>query len=547
MEEKMSSQRAADLLVKCLLKQGVSNIFGVPGESYLSVLDALLDHQDDIKFISARHEGGASFMAEAYGKLMGQAGVCFVTRGPGATNASIGVHTAMQNSTPMVLFIGQIGRAMTDREAFQEVDYRMFFGPIAKWVTQIDAPDRIPELIARAFATACSGRPGPVVVALPEDMLRELTDAKPADSSPALSAQVSEAPLQTISRELQSANRPLIISGGGGWTDQGRDDLQRFAEQAKIPVICGFRNQDLIETTSDAYVGDASFGKPETLKQLIANSDCILAINIRFGEVVTDGWDMFDFPHPKQKIIHTHISEAEINKVYQCSIGVVASPDSVVSGLSMMDIKGDWDDYYSAARSDFLETRTVPDTLGALNVAKICNYLNENSDADAIYTNGAGNYAIWPGKYLNYSKKHRLLAPQSGAMGAGIPAAIAAKVAFPDRQVICFSGDGDFQMSSGELGTAMQQMLDPIILIHNNGSYGTIRMHQEMRYPNRVSGTELVNPNFASLAEAYGFGYARIENDADFPAAFQMAKSAAFGFIIEMIADPRDIAPHKTI
>jgi acetolactate synthase-1/2/3 large subunit len=256
---------------------------------------------------------------------------------------------------------------------------------------------------------------------------------------------------------------------------------------------------------------------------------------------------MFDFPNPKQKIIHTHISESEINKVYQCDMGVVASPDSIVSGLRETVISGDRETYFKSARAEYLKTRAVPETVGALNVAKICNYLNENADPDAIYTNGAGNYAIWSGKYLNYSKSHRLLAPQSGAMGGGVPSAIAAKIAYPDRQVICFSGDGDFQMSIAELGTAMQQGLDPIILIHNNGSYGTIRMHQEMRYPNRVSGTELVNPNFGDVAKAYGFGYARIETDADFPAAFAQAKSAAFGFIIEMIADPRDIAPHKTI
>ena len=543
----MTTQRAADLLVECLVNQGVSRIFGVPGESYLSVLDALIDVSDKIKFVTTRHEGGAAFMAEAYGKLMGQAGVCFVTRGPGATNASIGVHTAMQNSTPMVLFIGQIGRAMTDREAFQEVDYRKYFGSVAKWVTQIDDPDRVSELVARAFSVATSGRPGPVVVALPEDMLREMTDTPAARAVPALTAQASVAQMNAIVDELNVAKRPLIICGGGGWTDTGRDDLQAFAEAVHIPVICGFRNQDLMDSTSDAYVGDASFGKPAAMQELIAQSDCILALNIRFGEVITDGWEMFEFPHPKQKIIHTHVSEAEINKVYHCHLGVVAAPDSVVAGLRSAAITGDWASYMAAARAAYLETRQVPETLGALNVARICNYLNEHADKDAIYTNGAGNYAIWSGKYLNYSKHHRLLAPQSGAMGAGIPAAIAAKSAFPDRQVICFAGDGDFQMSCNELGTAMQQMLDPIILIHNNGSYGTIRMHQEMRYPNRVSATELVNPNFQSLAEAYGFGYARIEDDADFPAAFAKANSAAFGFIIEMITDPRDIAPHKTI
>ena len=543
----MTTQRAADLLVECLVNQGVSRIFGVPGESYLSVLDALVDVSDKIKFVTARHEGGAAFLAEAYGKLMGQAGVCFVTRGPGATNASIGVHTAMQNSTPMVLFIGQIGRAMTDREAFQEVDYRKYFGSVAKWVTQIDDPDRVSELVARAFSVATSGRPGPVVVALPEDMLREMTRTPAARAVPALTAQASTVQIDAIVDELNGAKYPLIICGGGGWTDNGRDDLQAFAEAAKIPVICGFRNQDLMDSTSNAYVGDASFGKPAAMKDLIAKSDCILALNIRFGEVITDGWEMFEFPHPKQKIIHTHVSEAEINKVYHCHLGVVAAPDTIVSGLRRATISCDWATYMANARAAYLETRAVPETLGTLNVARICNYLNEHADSDAIYTNGAGNYAIWSGKYLNYSKHHRLLAPQAGAMGAGIPAAIAAKSAFPDRQVICFAGDGDFQMSCNELGTAMQQMVDPIILIHNNGSYGTIRMHQEMRYPNRVSATELVNPNFKSLAEAYGFGYARIDDDADFPAAFAQAKSAAFGFIIEMIADPRDIAPHKTI
>lgn len=543
----MPTKRAADVLVECLVTQSVSRIFGVPGESYLSVLDALVDVQDKIKFVTARHEGGASFMAEAYGKLTGQAGVCFVTRGPGATNASIGVHTAMQNSSPMVLFIGQIGRDMTDREAFQEVDYRQFFGPIAKWVTQIDDPDRVPELVGRAFAVATSGRPGPVVVALPEDMLREMTEATPVSAIPKTSPQASQSQIEQIANELRNAKTPLILCGGGGWTDQGREDLQTFAERAHIPVACGFRNQDLMATTSTAYVGDASFGKPEALKQLIANADVILALNIRFGEVVTDGWTLFDFPHPKQKIIHTHISNYEINKVYHCHMGVVASPDSIVAGLKTAHVTGDWSAYLQSARVAFEQSRELPETVGTLNVAKICNYLNEHADPDAIYTNGAGNFAIWSGKYLNYSKDHRLLAPQSGAMGAGVPAAIAAKSAFPDRQVICFAGDGDFQMTCNDLGTAMQQMLDPIILIHNNGTYGTIRMHQELRYPDRISGTELTNPKFSSIAEAYGFGYARITNETEFADAFETAKNAAFGFIIEMIADPRDIAPHKTI
>ena len=543
----MGNKRAADLLVECLMNQGVSRVFGIPGESYLSVLDALVDVRNKVKFVTARHEGAASFMAEAYGKLTGSAGICFVTRGPGATNASIGVHTAMQNSSPMILFIGQIERNTTDREAFQEVDYRIFFGSIAKWVTQIDNPDRLPELIGRAFAVANSGRPGPVVVALPEDMLREITDSTPVAKILTNSAQASTEHIKVITEALNKAKHPLIICGGGGWSDRGRIHLQSFAESKNIPVVCGFRNQDLMDSTSRAYVGDVSFGKSKAIKKLIVDSDLILALNIRFGEVVTDGWTLFDFPHPKQKIIHTHISESEINKVYHCEVGIVASPDSIVKGLNAANIEVKSQKTLLIARLEFEKSRQVPKVLGSLNMAKICNYLNENADNDAIYTNGAGNFAIWPGKYLNFSKAKRLLAPQAGAMGAGIPAAIAAKSAFPDRQVICFAGDGDFQMTCNDLGTAMQENLCPIILIHNNGSYGTIRMHQEMRYPNRISGTELINPKFGLLAEAYRFGYARITDELEFADAFEMAKVSKSGFIIEMIADPRDIAPNKSI
>ena len=543
----MTQKRAANLLVECLINQGVDKIYGVPGESYLSVLDALYDFSNKINFISTRHESAASFMAEAYGKLTGEVGICFVTRGPGATNASIGVHTAMQNSSPMILFIGQIGRDMTEREAFQEIDYKAYFGSISKWVVQVNNADRLPEIIGRAFSMALSGRPGPVVVSLPEDMLRDLTSAVAINKIQKTCAQISVTQVNLIKDELEKSKKPLIICGGGGWSDIGRDYLKRFAESVNIPVICGFRNQDLMDTNSFAYVGDASFGKPQYIKDLIKNSDLILAINIRFGEVVTDAWSLFDFPHPKQKIIHTHVSEAEINKVYHCELGVVASPDSVVQGLYEARVSRNPSSSLRRNREDFVESRKIVDTQGTLNVAKICNYLNIHSDKDAIFTNGAGNFAIWSGKYLNYSKEHRLLAPQAGAMGAGVPAALAAKSIYPNRQVICFAGDGDFQMSASELGTAMQEGLNPIILIHNNGSYGTIRMHQEMRYPKRVSGTNLKNPNFKCIAEAYNFGYSKITNLSEFKVAFEKAKTIDVGFIIEMLADIKDISPGKII
>ena len=543
----MTQKRAANLLVECLINQGVDKIYGVPGESYLSVLDALYDFNDKINFISTRHESAASFMAEAYGKLTGEVGICFVTRGPGATNASIGVHTAMQNSSPMVLFIGQIGRDMTEREAFQEIDYKAYFGSISKWVVQVNNADRLPEIIGRAFSMALSGRPGPVVVSLPEDMLRDLTSAVAINKIQKTCAEISVTQVNLIKDELEKSKKPLIICGGGGWSDIGRDYLKRFAESVNIPVICGFRNQDLMDTNSFAYVGDASFGKPQYIKDLIKNSDLILAINIRFGEVVTDAWSLFDFPHPKQKIIHTHVSEAEINKVYHCELGVVASPDSVVQGLYEARVSRNPSSSLRRNREDFVESRKIVDTQGTLNVAKICNYLNIHSDKDAIFTNGAGNFAVWSGKYLNYSKEHRLLAPQAGAMGAGVPAALAAKSIYPNRQVICFAGDGDFQMSASELGTAMQEGLNPIILIHNNGSYGTIRMHQEMRYPKRVSGTNLKNPNFKCIAEAYNFGYSKITNLSEFKVAFEKAKTIDVGFIIEMLADIKDISPGKII
>ena len=535
------------LLVECLVNQGVNTAFGVPGESYLDVLDALYDAQNQIRMIVTRHEGGAAFMAEAYGKLTGKPGICFVTRGPGATNAAIGVHTAMQNSTPMILFVGQIGREMRDREAFQEVDYRAMFGTMVKWATEIDDVDRIPETIARAFTTALSGRPGPVVVALPEDMLRDLSSRNAclpvrwSEPAPAL-VDIDKA----IAR-LRASKRPLLIIGGGGWTQQGRQDLHEFVSKNNLPVAVAFRYQDLVDSKSSTYVGDAGVGMSKYLKDLIGEADVIFGMNIRFGESTTEGWSLIDVPNPKQALIHSHISDRELGKIYQAEISIHASPNHLAAALAAAPVLGDWREWQNKGRSGFLAMRENATQSGAVNMVEICAWLRQNLDDDCIVTNGAGNFAIWPSKFLDFGLNRRLLAPQSGAMGAGLPAAIAAKTVDPARQVLCFAGDGDIQMTLAELGTAAQENLRPIVLVLNNGMYGTIRAHQEKHYPNRVSATKIVNPDFVAIAKAYGFHGERVTMTGEFVPAFQRANASANGAIIEIMIDPEDISPFSSI
>ena len=542
-----NSRSGGKLLVECLINQGVTTAFGVPGESYLDVLDALYDAQNRIRMIVNRHEGGAAFAAEAYGKLTGQPGICFVTRGPGATNAAIGVHTAMQNSTPMILFVGQIGRDMRQREAFQEVDYRAMFGTMVKWVTEIDTADRIPEIVARAFVTALSGRPGPVVVALPEDMLRDLSTRDACEaviwSEPAPDAK----DLIRALAELAGAERPMVIVGGGGWTDQGRKDLQDFVTKNNLPVAVAFRYQDLMDSTSNGYAGDAGVGMSPYLKDLMVKADVILALNIRFGESTTEGWSLLDVPRPKQKVIHSHISDRELGKIYQCDVALHAGPNNMVAALAAAEPVGDWTDWCQQGRNGFLAMRANASQVGPVNMVTVCAWLRDNLDADCIITNGAGNFAIWPSKFLDYGPNRRLLAPQSGAMGAGLPAALAAKVVDPSRQVVCFAGDGDFQMTIAELGTAAQENLRPIILVLNNGMYGTIRAHQEKHYPNRISATKIENPDFVAIAKAYGFHGERVLTTEAFAPAFERAKASASGAMIEIMIDPNDISPFATI
>ncbi|WGI20388.1 thiamine pyrophosphate-dependent enzyme [Amylibacter sp. IMCC11727] len=537
------TRTGGELLVKCLLEQGVDTAFGIPGESYLAVLDALYDVQNQLKLITTRHESGASFAAEAYGKLTGQPGICFVTRGPGATNASIGVHTAMQNSSPMILFVGQIGRDMRDREAFQEVDYRAFFGKMAKWVTEIDNPDRIPEIVARAFQMATSGRPGPVVVSLPEDMLTDTTDATPCRPIKPFRPAPDPAAVQDAADLLNSAKSPIMVVGGGGWTEASRNALNAFAQKTNIPVATVFRSQDLIDNRGPHFIGDASFGMPPHLRDALTNADVILAVNIRFGEILTDGWTILDVPNPKQQIIHCHRSADEINKIYQADVAIQSEQELFLKALNEL-VSIDCSENLKQIKAAHETVLSPKPAKGAVDMAPICAHLRDVLDDDVIITNGAGNFSIWSGRFLKFHKNQRLLGPQAGAMGAGLPAAIAAKAVHPNRQVVCFAGDGDFQMSSQELGTMLQNGLQPIILVLNNGLYGTIRLHQDRRYVGRPSGTEIVNPDFVQLAKAYGFWGTRIEKTEDFAEAFATATTKPNGALIELIIDPADIAPN---
>lgn len=545
---KPEKRHAGALLVDCLRAQGVARVFAVPGESYLPVLDGLHDAAD-IELITARHEGGAAFMAEAHGKLTGSPGIAMVTRGPGATNASIGVHTAMQNSSPMILFIGQIATHMRGREAFQEIDYRAFLGPIAKWVAEIDSPERLPEIISRAFSVALSGRPGPVVIALPEDVIAAPTSLAPCRPVRIPRPGVGPGAVEDAMSMLAAAARPLVIAGGGGWADKGRAHLKEFAERNGLPVACVFRFNDLKDNHSDCHAGDLGVGMPAHMKELVTEADVILALGPRFGEISTDGYTLLRAPDPDQRLIHVHASDAELGKIHAPELPIHAHPEAFLDAardalLPPSDARAEWTAH---ARAGWLATQELPPQPGALDMGAVMAHLQEVLPEDAIITHGAGNFAIWPSRHFRYGPRQRLLGPQSGAMGAGIPAAIAAKAAFPERTVIAFAGDGDFHMTGMELGTACQAGCQPIVLVLNNGIYGTIRMHQEREYPGRVSGTDLVNPDFVMLANAFGYHAERIQKTADFAPALARARESEQGALLELVIDPEGITPHRTL
>ncbi len=539
-------RNGGQLLVECLVALGATKAFGVPGESYLAVLDALHDTGGRLDYVLCRNEGGAAFMAAAYGKLTGSPGLCMVTRGPGVTNASIGIHTAMQDSAPMIVLVGQVGTDMTGREAFQEIDYRAMFGSVAKWAVEIDRVERIPEIIGRAWVTALTGRPGPVVIALPEDMLTALTDAAPL-AAPARVAEAAPDPvaLAEALALLGGAARPLVLLGGCNWTGAGRRAMQHFAEASDIPVVAAFRYQDQFDNFSAVYCGEAGVGMPPHVKALIREADVILAVNIRFGEMTTDGYTLLDVPAARQRLIHVHGSDREIGKIYQPEIGIVAGPNALAAALR--PVAGGWAAWRAKGRADWEASFDLPPQPSPVDMGVVTAHLRAVLPEDAILTNGAGNFTVWPNKFYKFGPKARLLAPQSGAMGYGLPAAIAARIACPGRVVVCFAGDGDFQMTCQELGTAMQAGAQPVVLVLNNGTYGTIRAHQERTYPARVSGTTLQNPDFAALARAYGFHGERVETTEDFPAAFARALASPTGAVLDLAISAEALTPRQSL
>ena len=546
---KPGSRTGGQLLMDSLVGLGATRGFGVPGESYLAVLDAMVDHANVFDLVLCRQEGGAAYMAAAWGKLTGNPGLCFVTRGPGATNATVGVHTAMQDSLPMILFVGQVGSDVKGREAFQEVDYSAFFGPLAKWAVEIDDVDRVPEIVSRAWTVALSGRPGPVVLALPEDMLVATSTAEPCGPvtipEPAPAADI----VDDMKHRLTAADRPVILLGGTRWTDDSARAIESFATTHDVPVVAAFRFHDIIDNGCDAYVGDAGVAMNGYMKSLLREADLILAINIRFGEATTDGYSLFDSPRMAATLIHSHASDDEIGKIYAPDLPIHAGPNAMAAALSGIvlpasDRRTEW---CRKARAEYLASLGAPAQPGDVDMGVVTAHIQDKLPEDAIVTHGAGNFSIWPNKFLSYGAGQRMLGPQSGSMGFGLPAALAAKVHDRSRFVLCFAGDGDFQMNGNELGTALQAGLNPVILIINNSSYGTIRMHQERHYPTRVSGTEIVNPDYMAIAAAYGFHGERVTRTEDFAPAYQRACAAPEGAIVEIVTSAEAISPRTTI
>ncbi|SHI96982.1 thiamine pyrophosphate-dependent enzyme [Wenxinia saemankumensis] len=534
------------VLIESLINLGGRKAFGVPGESFLAALDAMHDSRGRLDFVLCRQEGGAAFMAAAWGKLTGEPGLCFVTRGPGATNASIGIHTAMQDSAPMLVFVGQVATDQKGREAFQELDYRAVFGTMAKWAVEIDDPARLPEILLRAWTTATTGRPGPVVVALPEDMLSAPCPAAPLTGAARIAPPAPDAAALAEAQALMAeAERPLVLVAGAPWLGDAQAALLRFAEASDIPVVAAFRYQDQVDNASPCYAGEAGVGMPPHVARLIREADTILALGLRFGEMTTGAWSLLDVPEPRQRVIHVHASDREIGKVYRPALALHADPAAVARALT--PVRGGWSDWRAQARSDYESALQAPPQPSPVDMGAVTRHLQEVLPGDAILTNGAGNFAIWPNKHFRFGRDQRLLAPQSGAMGYGLPAAIAARIAHPERCVVCYAGDGDLQMTLQELATAVQHDAAPIVLVVNNGIYGTIRAHQEQHYPGRVSGTEMTSPDFAALARAYGLHAERVERTEDFPDAFARARAARSGALLDLDVAAEAIAPRATI
>jgi acetolactate synthase-1/2/3 large subunit len=549
------SVRTADLrsggqiLVDQLLIHGANLAFCVPGESYLPVLDALFDVSSRLRLITCRHEANAANMAEAYGKLTGTPGICFVTRGPGATHAAIAVHTAFQDSTPMILFIGQVGGDFIEREAFQEIDYRRMFGSLTKWVAQIDRAERIPEFIARAYQTATSGRMGPVVLALPEDMLFSKAVAEDARPWQRVETAPPASEMERFSQLLRDARRPIVIVGGSGWTSAAYEDLRRFIEIQAVPVACAFRFQHLFDNMHPSYAGDVGVGVNPELAARIRAADLIVCIGARLGEMTTSGYELLRAPVPAQKLIHIHAGAEELGRVFQADLMINATMPAAaqrLAALRRLTPPGSETAAQEAhaALAAWRGRREIP---GKVQLWDVFEHLNSVLPADAIVTNGAGNYAGWANRFYRYRQFRTQVAPTSGAMGYGVPAAVAAKALHPDRTVVCLAGDGCFLMSAQELATAVQYQLSVVFIVVNNSMYGTIRMHQEREYPGRVHGTTLVNPDFAAYAKSFGAHGETVEATSEFAPALERALKASRPALIELRIDPEAITPNTTL
>ncbi|GAA0640815.1 thiamine pyrophosphate-binding protein [Brevundimonas lenta] len=540
---------AARRLVETLVMNGVDRVFCVPGESYLAVLDALADVSDKIQVIACRHEAGAANMAEAYGKLTGKPGICMVTRGPGATHASIGVHTAHQDSTPMILFVGQIALTDRGRGAFQEVDYREVFGGLAKWATELESPDRTVEVVERAFSTALQGRMGPVVVALPEDILHE--DGGPSPVRPVVPAKAALDPafVAALQDRLSKAERPLLVLGGSGWTDEATTAIADWSERLGLPVALSFRRKDLVSNDRPNYAGDLGLGPNPKLIARVKDADLLIVIGARMGENPTQGYTLLDRTQTIHKLVHTHPGPEEIGRVWPVLLGATADNSLAALAISSIEPGRTWTDVAQAAHADYQAFIAPVSVTGAVNMSEVIRTLTDVLPADAILTNGAGNFAAWLHRFHRHTARRTQLAPTSGAMGYGYPAAVAAKSVHPDRDVICIAGDGDYLMTGQEIATAVQYGINAVVVIVDNGTYGTIRMHQETHYSGaeRVIATDLKNPDFVRYAEAFGAFGIRCERTEDFPAALEAARNAGRPAVVHLITSAEDIAPNRTI
>ncbi len=541
-----TTRTAAQVLVDQLRLHGVRHLFCVPGESFLAVLDALYD--SDLDVTVCRQEGGAAMMAEAVGKATGRPGVAFVTRGPGATNASPAIHIARQDSTPLVVFVGQVARGAREREAFQELDYRVVFGAMTKWATEIDDPVRVPEIVSRAFHTAANGRPGPVVVGLPEDVLVERVTVGDAPPFALIETAPGPAEMMELARLLAAARAPIVILGGSRWSQAASDDVARFAQKFALPVATTFRRLHLFDALHPCYAGDLGIGPNPKLLERISSADLVLLVGGRMGELPSQGYTLFDIPRPQMNFVHVHPGAEELGRVYSPHLAIQATPTAFAAALGRLDPPSSLRGQAEAAHADYLAWTEKPTAQpGAVNLGAVMVWLREYLSADTILCNGAGNYAAWIHRFFRFRRFAQHVAPTSGSMGYGVPAAVAMKRLYPDRPVVCIAGDGDFLMNGQEFATAVQYELPIIVVIADNGIYGTIRMHQEREYPGRIIATALRNPDFAAYARAFGGFGVTVERTEDFPAAFKQAQASGKPSIIRLAIDPEAITPTTTL